>query len=185
MTHPFTIASKPIPAIPRPRPGSPSFQRQLLFLWICAQLTLSAACQQILGISDLGSTPPATADAGPDQQVALGERVRLDASASTDADGDPLQYIWEAGQQNPSPVDLPSLASFEFSPAVAGTYTFVLKVDDSQALSAPDTVAVVVGGRRNTAPVANHCQYSMAASREVSRIACCNSGSAARRATDA
>ena len=108
------------------------------------------------------SAPPAptlvnqepVADAGPDQQVALGERVRLDASASTDADGDPLQYIWEAGQQNPSPVDLPSLASFEFSPAVAGTYTFVLKVDDSQALSAPDTVAVVVGGRRNTAPVA-------------------------------
>src|SRR5581483_4968077 len=34
------------------------------------------------------------ANAGPDQKASLGARVRLDGSASTDADGDRLRYAW-------------------------------------------------------------------------------------------
>ena len=112
-----------------------------------------AACSAPPAPTPVNQVP--VADAGPDQQVALGERVRLDASASTDADGDPLKFTWEAGTQNPSPVDLPAQASFEFNPAVAGTYLFVLKVEDAEALSPPDSVSVFVGDRRSTPPVAS------------------------------
>lgn len=111
-----------------------------------------AACSAPPAPTPVNQVP--VADAGPDQQVALGERVRLDASASTDADGDPLTFIWEAGKQNPSPVEIPAQAAFDFNPTVAGTYLFIIKVEDAESLSLPDTVAVFVGDRRNTPPVA-------------------------------
>lgn len=79
--------------------------------------------------------------------------VSLDASASSDPDGDALSYQWTLRKQ---PVGAASPASsnkarLDWSPAVAGTYEYALQVSDGKA-SATQTVTVQA---TNRAPVAN------------------------------
>jgi len=93
------------------------------------------------------------ANAGPNQTVNVGDTVTLNGSASTDADNDPLTFVWS--------LSAPTLSggttvSPTFVPDVSGIYTASLTVNDGTEDSALDSVtitaeAVVV----NTPPVAN------------------------------
>jgi MYXO-CTERM domain-containing protein len=87
-----------------------------------------------------------SADAGPDQAVLAGSLVQLDASSSSDPDGDALSYTWKqnAGAavdllagQTPTPVFL--------APEVAAPtlFTFEVTAGDGKG-SSSDTVDVVV-----------------------------------------
>jgi len=91
-----------------------------------------------------GNTPP-SADAGTDQAVTVGDTVRLDGSASSDADNDPLTYAWSFTAM---PVGSRAVLSDatavapSFTADVAGTYIVTLVVNDGSVESAPHSVNV-------------------------------------------
>jgi RHS repeat-associated protein len=106
----------------------------------------------IIGIDR--NTPPA-AEAGPDQTVMVGDTVTLDASASTDADGDPLTYNWSFLSRPSGSAALlsdPSIVHPTFCVDRPGVYRVQLIVNDGKADSEPDTVSITTA---NSPPVAH------------------------------
>ncbi len=84
------------------------------------------------------------ADAGEDQAVALGD-VCLDGSASFDADGDPLTYLWElteAPTSSTAELDDPISETPCFTADLPGSYKVSLVVNDGEEDSAPSIVEV-------------------------------------------
>ena len=97
-------------------------------------------------ITTLNSAP--VADAGADQSVAAGDRVTLDGSGSSDADGDLLRFSWRlvsvpAGSG--ATLSDPSAVAPTFLVDVAGDYVAELVVNDGTVDSAPDEVTVSSG----------------------------------------
>lgn len=100
------------------------------------------------------------ADAGGDLAALVGSSLTLNASASSDPEGDPLSYRWRLATV---PVGsnvrtLTGEVSLEasFTPDVAGTYSVELFVSDGHLESLPDQVAIsVTENAVNLAPVAN------------------------------
>jgi sugar lactone lactonase YvrE len=96
----------------------------------------------------LGSRPP-VAYAGADQTVeATGPdtTVSLEASASSDPDGDPLAFTWR--NSGGTVVGTTAVISVKLP---IGSHTFSLTVDDGRGLTATDAVVIVI--RDTTAPV--------------------------------
>ncbi len=97
----------------------------------------------------LDSNTAPVADAGQDQasDVLIGDVVVLDGSASSDADGDALNYVWSL---TTVPSDSAAALSDPFSDKPtfvadkAGTYVAQLTVNDGKDDSAPDDVNVTV-----------------------------------------
>ena len=123
------------------------FGWRLTAVWLLAIL---AAC----------STPPApnkpdeppVADAGDDQDVPLGSQVTLDASRSSDPEGQGLSYAWTAGNANPASVVLTGTRVVRFTPVTFGRYLFILVVSADQVPSPPDSMYVNVVGDDNRVP---------------------------------
>ena len=92
------------------------------------------------------------ADAGTNMKVKVGTMVTLDASASTDPDGDILTYRWE--QVSGATVELTGFNTMKpsFTPTVTGVLEFKVVVSDGQA-SAEDSVQITVDSI-NHVPVA-------------------------------
>jgi probable HAF family extracellular repeat protein len=78
------------------------------------------------------------ADAGPDQNVQCSGSVRVDGSASTDADNDALSYEWRNGA---TVLGTSAVLDVPLSP---GTYTLTLIVTDPNDASDEDTVTITV-----------------------------------------
>jgi hypothetical protein len=97
------------------------------------------------------------ANAGTDQSVSVGTVVTLDGSASSDANGDALNYQWALTVRPAGSTAVLSdtgAVKPTFMADVAGSYTATLTVRDGKSTSAPDTVSVVAS-TVNAAPVAN------------------------------
>jgi hypothetical protein len=98
----------------------------------------------VVRISTINSAP--VAHVGVDQTVAVPYTVRLDGSASSDVDGDPLTYRW-ALLSAPSGSEACLLEPMTVAPSlrleVPGTYVIQLIVNDGHVDSHPDTVSVV------------------------------------------
>jgi len=95
------------------------------------------------------------ADAGHDVVTSPGQMVRLNASFSSDANGDALKYSWE---QVAGPAVGRSAAKSQLAvrPSRAGYYAFQLTVTDTAGLADSETVRViVVDDELPTAIVAN------------------------------
>ena len=104
-------------------------------------------------ISTVNTSP--VAHAGAEQYVAVGSTVQLDGSGSTEADSDPLTYLWTfvsvpAGSQ----AALSNATSVEptFVADVAGVYELKLTVQDAHGNNASDRVQI---STEDTPPVAN------------------------------
>lgn len=94
-----------------------------------------------------GTTPPPagalTADAGPDQNVAVGATVTLDASASQGPADGSMTYTWTpTGGPSAAALSDPNVAQPTFVADAAGVYGFDLVVHGGGADSAPDHVDV-------------------------------------------
>ncbi|PYN29993.1 MAG: hypothetical protein DMD98_19795 [Candidatus Rokuibacteriota bacterium] len=95
------------------------------------------------------------ANAGPDQTVFVTSTIRLDGSASSDADGDELSFHWSF-LSRPSGSNAVLTDASAVRPAfvvdLPGRYTIRLIVNDGFADSQPDTVLI---DTQNSPPVAN------------------------------
>lgn len=91
---------------------------------------------------------PPVADAGADQEVAVGETAVLDGSASYDPDGDDLEYRWSLwGAPEGSTAELSSAGSdgAVLVPDLPGTYAVYLTVSDGSEADV-DLVDIVATG---------------------------------------
>lgn len=97
------------------------------------------------------------ANPGPNQNVLTKTSVTLDASASVDANGDPLTYKW-AFKSRPagSTAVLSSLTDAKptFMADIAGSYVVTLIVNDGKVDSSPVDITIAAA-TSNAAPVAN------------------------------
>jgi len=107
----------------------------------------------VSGVLPGGNHPP-TANAGPDQVVAVGQTVTLDGGASTDLDGNPLSYRWTLAQKPAASAAALSADGFRarFTVDQPGVYLARLVVNDGQADSLPAVAAASTG---NLKPAAN------------------------------
>lgn len=100
------------------------------------------------------NTPP-VANAGPDQTAPVATTITLDATGSSDVDGDALTYQWaikSAPLGSGVALSDPSAVQPTFVIDQPGSYVLQLVVKDGAAVSEPDTVVV---STVNSAPVAN------------------------------
>lgn len=96
------------------------------------------------------------ADAGVDRAVITGSQVQLDGSASSDANNEPLSFLWslDASPAGSNAVLNDATAvNPVFTPDLDGEYAFALTVNDGQADSAPDQV-IITAGSENLPPLA-------------------------------
>lgn len=114
--------------------------------------------------SSIGNTGAITtntlpvANAGNDQSIDLGAIVTLDASTSSDADGDSLTYHWSISSAPSSSIanlSVDSGVSINFTPDFSGNYVIQLVVNDGTGDSAPDSVTISVNEPPNNTPIAD------------------------------
>ena len=92
-----------------------------------------------------GNAAP-TADAGGDRRIAPGALLRLDGSASGDADGEPVSYNWEIAERPTGSTAVildPHEPRPRLVPDAPGEYRVRLVVDDGWKTSEPDEVRVI------------------------------------------
>jgi hypothetical protein len=82
-------------------------------------------------------------------RTSLGALVRLDGTASSDADADPLTYVWTL-LASPPGSNAPrqgAAADLSWQPDTLGTYTYSLKVTDPKGAFGTQQVSVTVDNR--------------------------------------
>jgi hypothetical protein len=119
------------------------FMHPLKFVVLFAVLTvlsLLSAC------GDERNREPAAEIATSATQVAVGDEIVVDGSASSDPDGDPLLFRWLLDAPDESAVDLanPRSQTITFIPDVPGTYTVHLSVDDGEFETPTKSVSIEV-----------------------------------------
>lgn len=105
-------------------------------------------------VLDTLNNPP-IANAGNDQAAFVGATLTLDASASTDVDGDPLSYQWQLIQQPPTSTATlsdPTAVMPQITIDEQGTYIVELIVNDGINSSSADSVTLTIN---NIKPIAN------------------------------
>ncbi len=126
-----------------------------------ASTNIGLAEIEVYGTRDDGVNLRPTADAGPDQSVLEGDLVNLDGSASSDPNGDPINYQWV--QVSGIPVTLSggtTVGPGFVAPSgltQSEVLVFELVVDDAVDSSLPDTVNITVTSLQNinVAPTAS------------------------------
>ncbi|MBI1317628.1 MAG: PKD domain-containing protein [Candidatus Hydrogenedens sp.] len=92
---------------------------------------------------------------GGDLQARRNQEVQLDASGTTDAENDPLDFVWTVTQRpqgSTATLGDRFVATPSFVPDVTGTYVFQVTVDDGFATAGPAEQRLVV---TNEAPIAS------------------------------
>jgi hypothetical protein len=159
LTYAWTLASKPgssTAALTGATSAAPTFLADLAGTYVASLVVndgkvSSTAATVTVTATTANATP--VANAGVAQNVTTGTTVTLNGSASSDANGDPLTYLWTfaslpAGSTlTPGASSTTSIATFV--PDVPGTYVLRLVVNDGKVNSSPATVVVTA-----SAPVA-------------------------------
>ena len=103
----------------------------------------SETCSSTVSVSIPANESP-TCEAGPDLDVPVGEFVALDATETTDPDGDDLSFYWTAIERPDGSVSGildRDTTTARFVPDIAGRYVFEVTADDGLD-SCSDTVTV-------------------------------------------
>jgi hypothetical protein len=90
---------------------------------------------------------PPVANAGPNQTINVGTTARLSGAASSDVNGDPLNYSWFFVSKpvgSSASLLFPQSISPTFTPDIAGTYIISLIVNDGKLNSQEATVIINV-----------------------------------------
>ncbi len=85
-----------------------------------------------------------SANAGADITACVGDSVTLDASGSSDQDGDSLTYSWTRTNGPSATLSNPRSLQATLEPRSEGTYEFTVTVSDGRGSSATDSVRVQV-----------------------------------------
>jgi len=107
--------------------------------------TIDSAPDSVMITTLGGGNAMPTADAGPDQKVAVGTIVTLDGSGSHDPEGAALTYQWtliKTPLNSTASLSNPGVAQPTFKADRTGEYIAQLIVNDGVLSSAPDTVVI-------------------------------------------
>ncbi len=131
--------------------------------WLATHWLLTAAAAAVVALSvSSGGCPPTTqntppvASAGTDQTAVVGESVTLDASGSTDADGDTLSFEWTQTAGPAATLSSSSEPQVQVTLPAAGFYDFTVTVADGRGGTDSASVRVAVRDpTHNTPPLAS------------------------------
>lgn len=171
LTYAWTLISKPVGSTPlfyAQNTPKPQFQANssgtYVFSLVVSDGNFSSAPSTVTVIASVPNAAP-VANAGPNQAVVAAAVVTLNGSASWDANGDPLTYVWTltsmpAGSK--TALVGGTLATPSFTADAVGTYVASLVVSDGKLSSAASTVTVTVSGVNEFANIAGGSYYSTA-----------------------
>jgi len=163
LSYRWTLTSKPsgsAAALDTPSSPKPSFKADVIGVYV-ATLTVndgqasSAPATVPVAVAVANVAP--VANAGPAQLILAGTVVTLDGTASSDANGDRITYLWTLVSKPAGSAAALSLANSPmptFTADLSGTYVATLVVNDGKLDSAPMNVTVTAS-MVNMAPVAN------------------------------
>jgi len=144
--HLFSYSKKKYAKLSDPRVINPTFMVKRPGTYI-AKLIVSDgklhSAPDMVVISTKRSRP--VADAGLDQEAFVTDTVQLDGSGSSDADGDPLAYVWSfvsVPEESDVTLSDPTAVDPTFVVDVRDTYVVQLMVIDGKHVSAPDTMTI-------------------------------------------
>ena len=108
-------------------------------------------------VNPAAANNPPTANAGPDQTIALPVNSVILSGSGTDTDGFITAYQWtKIAGPAAGTITNPTVAATSVTGLVVGTYRFELRVTDNNGAFGRDTIQVIVNpGATNTAPIAN------------------------------
>jgi len=163
LTYAWTISSKPAGSsatLAGATTANPTFTADRAGNYVIALIvndgTVNSASSSVTITSSTSNIAP-VANSGSAQNVVVGATVTLNGSASNDANGDSLTYLWSfISKPAGSSASLSSTTTVNptFAPDVAGSYVISLIVSDGYLSSASSNVTVTAS-TANIAPVAN------------------------------
>ena len=145
MSYSWSLTSRPTgsaASLANSAQSSPSFTPDLAGVYVASLVVTDGkqniATSSITVTAILANTAP-VANAGAARQVETGSTVTLSAAASSDAEGDPLTYLWtllSKPTDSNALLSNPTAAATSFVPDVAGAYVLGLTVNDGKLASA-------------------------------------------------
>jgi hypothetical protein len=148
----LTLPAQSTATLSNPSSATPNFVPDVAGLYTVTLTVSDGSARDTDSLVVTANSPP-QADAGLDQQVTTGTPVTLDGSGSTDADGDPITYLWALSTRpagSGASLSDPTATGPTFTPDVGGIYVATLTVRDGRA---QDTDTVTIDA--NTVPVAD------------------------------
>ena len=165
ITYQWSVNSKPatsaMSSITNNTTVAPTFTADVDGVYVISLIVndgqIDSAADTVAITAGAGNVAP-VANAGIDQSVSTSSMVTLDASASSDANSDAINYLWSINSvpTGSSVTSLSSVVSVDptFTPDVDGSYVFSLTVSDGILSSDVDTVTIIAN-TGNVIPLAN------------------------------
>lgn len=163
LTYKWTLKTKPAAsaaALSSTTDAKPTFTADIAGVYVATLIAndgkVDSAPVDVTITAAIANAAP-VANAGPDQNVHNGDRVALDGSASSDANGDALSYQWTIDARpagSAATLSSSTVANPTFVADVSGDYRLSLIVNDGSLKSVADSVTIT-SSMANSAPVAN------------------------------